>query len=103
MAAKLTEEVKVTAMPAKEQLEAMVREAMLRGVQEGLGGALASAEARLRAVTDEAATKLKEVAQGVSEMTTKFTDSTTRYHDALASPPLEAVGRSLGLHSWGQG
>ena len=37
MAAKLTEEVKVAAMLAKEQLEATVREAMLRGVQEGLG------------------------------------------------------------------
>ena len=77
VAAKLTDEVEAAATLAKEQLKAMVREATLCGVQEGLSGALASAEARLRAVTDEAATKLKEVAQGVSEMTTKFTDSTT--------------------------
>ena len=87
MAAKLTEEVKVAATLAKEQLEATVWEATLCRVQEGLGGALVSAKARLRAVADEAATKLKEVAQGVSEMTTKFTDSTTRYHDMLAGPP----------------
>ena len=101
MAAKLTDEVKAAVMLAKEHLEAMVWEAMLHGVQEGLGGVLASAEARLWAVADKAATKLKEVAQGVSKMTTNFTDSTTRYRNVLAGPPLEAMGRSPGLRSWG--
>ena len=79
------------------------REAMLHGMQEGLSDVLVNAEARLQAVVDEAVTKLKQVVQGVSEMTTKFTDSTTRYRDVLASLPLEAMGQSPSSRSWGQG
>ena len=88
MAAKLTDEVEATTMLAKEQVKATVWEAMLHGLQEGLGNVLANAEAKLLAVADKAATKLKQVTQGMSKMTTKFTESTTRYCDALArSPP----------------
>ena len=84
---KLTDTVKAM-VPTKEQVEVMVREAARCGLQEGLGAVLLEAEAKLRAIAEETVLKMKQVTQGMSKMTTKFTESSMMYWDVLVrSPP----------------
>ena len=104
---KLTDTVKALVL-TKEQVEVMVSEAVCRGLQEGLGAALSEAEVKLWAITEESALKIKQAAQGVTEMTTKFTESSTMYRDALVRSPPRSNGTEphylqLGLRLWARG
>ena len=104
VASKLIDTVKATVL-TKEQVEVTVREAVHRGLQEGLRATLLEAEVKLPAIAEETVSKMKQAIQGMIEMTAKFTESSMMYWDALVrSPPrssgMEPCFMQLGPRLW---